>query len=258
MASDKENRERLREAREKKEVEEKASERKKLAIAYAGAGLLALLIIGAFLFGVVLKDDGDSGGEAHVALQSGQTNGVELDERAGTKPPPVKQDDLQVAAREADCEVRAKLPIEGRTHLAPEAPTPKYGTTPATSGDHVAPPYMQADGAYAETPEEMNVVHALEHGRLTLQYSSELGEPEQLELRGLYDSAYSAALFFPNEEMPYEVAVSSWGEMMGCESYRGQATLDAIRAFGAEYQGTAPEPLEAFGPLAGPSFAEPS
>jgi len=257
MSSREEERDQLRKAREEKEAEQQARDRKRMIAVYAGGAFLAIVIV----VGAVMAfsgGGGDSSGEAHVALQSGQTNGVELDERAGTEPPPVKQEDLLVAAREADCEVRAKLPIEGRSHLPPEAPVPKYGTSPATSGNHVAPPYMQADGAYAETPEEMNVVHALEHGRLTLQYSGEIAEAEQLELRGLYDSAYSAALFFPNEEMPYEVAVSSWGEMMGCESYRGQATLDAIRAFGAEYQGTAPEPLEAFGPLAGPSFAEPS
>lgn len=101
----------------------------------------------------------------------------------------------------------------------------------------------------------MNIVHALEHGRVTLQYSSDLPEADQLTLRGVYDDAFSAVILFPNDEMPYEVAVSPWGEMLGCKTYKGSATLDAIRAFGAEYQGTAPEPIEAFGPLAGPTFA---
>lgn len=255
MTSDKENRERLREIREEKEVEERASERKKLAVAYTFAGLLAIFIIGAFIFGVVLKDDGEGSGDARVALQSGQTNDVELDERAGTEPPPPQETDLKVAASEADCEVRAKLPIEGKTHLPLDSPEPRYKTNPPTSGNHVEPPYQQADGAYAEPPEQMNVVHSLEHGRLVLQYNEGLSEEEQLELRGLYDSAYSAALLFPNPELDHDVAVSSWGEMLVCDSYQGAATLDAIRAFGAEYQGTSPEPLEAFGGLPGPMFA---
>ncbi len=258
MSSRKEERDRLREAREEKEGEAEVRQRQRLIAAYSAAGFLAILL----LVGAVIAFSGgneDASGNAHVSLQSGQTNGIALDERAGTEPPKAKQTNLKVAAREAGCEVQTKLPIEGRSHLSPEATAPEYATNPPTSGNHVAPPYQQADGAYSDTPGAMNVVHALEHGRLTLQYDGGLTEADQLELRGLYDSAYSAALFFPNEEMPYEVAATSWGEMLGCESYRGAATLDAIRAFGAKYQGTAPEPLEAFGPLAGPTFAgEPS
>ena len=28
-------------------------------------------------------------------------------------------------------------------------------------------------------------------------------------------------LLFPNDEMPYEVAVTAWTQLMGCEKYEG-------------------------------------
>ena len=257
MTSRKDERDRLREVREEKQADADARQRQRMVAVYAGAAFVAILVI----VGVVIavsNGGGETSGDAHVSLQSGQTNGVALDERAGTAPPEAEQVDLAQGARAAGCEVRAKLPIEGRSHLSPEAATPRYKTNPPTSGNHIAPPYQQADGAYAQTPGAMNVVHSLEHGRVALQYSDGLSEKDQLELRGLYDSAYSAALFFPNGDMPYEVAVSSWGELLGCSSYRGASTLAAIRSFAGRYQGTAPEPVEAFGPLAGPTFASES
>ena len=43
---------------------------------------------------------------------------------------------------------------------------------------------------------------------------------------------YGATLLFPNDKMPYEVAATTWTNLLGCPTYKGQATLDAIRAFG--------------------------
>jgi hypothetical protein len=48
---------------------------------------------------------------------------------------------------------------------------------------------------------------------------------------------------FPNSEMPYDVAVTSWTQLMGCPKYEGAATLDAIRNFRDTYIGLGPEPL---------------
>ena len=59
-------------------------------------------------------------------------------------------------------------------------------------------------------PEEIDFVHSLEHGRMEIQYSPELPEDDQLALKGLYDTMYGATLLFPNENMPYEVAATTW------------------------------------------------
>ena len=50
-------------------------------------------------------------------------------------------------------------------------------------------------------------------------------------------------LMFPNPEMPYEVAATAWTQLMGCKTYEGATTLDAIRDFRDTYRGRGPEPL---------------
>ena len=86
-------------------------------------------------------------------------------------------------------------------------------------------------------PEEIDFVHSLEHGRMEIQYAPDLPESAQLELKGLYDTMYGATLLFPNENMPYEVAATTWTNLLGCNEYKGAITLDAIRAFGKETWG---------------------
>ena len=81
-------------------------------------------------------------------------------------------------------------------------------------------------------PAEIDFVHSLEHGRLEIQYAPDLPEKDQLALKGLYDTMYGATLLFPNEKMPYEVAATTWTNLLGCPTYKGAITLDAIRAFG--------------------------
>ena len=48
-------------------------------------------------------------------------------------------------------------------------------------------------------------------------------------------------LLFPNSHMPYEVAATAWTQLMGCKSYKGAKTLDAIRDFRDQFRGRGPE-----------------
>src|SRR6201999_3452395 len=115
-------------------------------------------------------------------LSYGSTNGVTPDERAGIPPAAPQTTDLQAAAKQAGCQLKLKLRDEGHEHIPAGSPSPNYEPTPPTSGAHVEPPYQQADGAYTETPAEIDYVHSLEHGRLEIQYSPDLPEEAQLEL----------------------------------------------------------------------------
>jgi Protein of unknown function (DUF3105) len=237
------------------------SNRNRLIIGYAIASTVVLAI--AVLVFVLASGGDDSSeaaeGDAHINLNAeiGSTNGVEPDNRSGTPPPPVQTADLAAAAKRASCELRLELRNEGADHIPVGTPQ-EYGTTPPTSGDHVEPPYQQADGAYAEMPAEIDTVHTLEHGRLEIQYSPDLPEADQLELKGLYDTIYGATLLFPNARMPYAVAATTWTNLLGCPTYKGAATLDAIRAFGRETWGRyGGEPAEYF-PFTGPTPVEPA
>ena len=232
-------RERLREERIEAEKRDKRSGSNRLMLTYAIASTAVLAIV--VLAFVLLSggDDGTTEGGAHINTRQemGSTNGVEPDDRSGAIPPPVKVFDLEEAAEKAGCDLELKLEDEGSTHIPQNSPAPIYKTNPPTSGNHVEPPYQQADGAYSESPDQLNVVHSLEHGRLAIQYKADLPDKAQLELKGLYDTMYGASLLFPYDRMPYEVAATTWTNMLGCKKYEGAKTLDAIAAFGKETWG---------------------
>jgi Protein of unknown function (DUF3105) len=268
MANGEGDRDDLRRERIESEAGDEATGRNRLIVGYAIASTVVLAVaVLVFILASGGDDDGGGGapgsrdeGGAHINPNTdiGSTNGLQPDERAGFVPPAVKVAGLKAAAAKAGCQLRLRLKDEGHQHLAPKAAEPKYGTNPATSGPHVDPPFQQADGAYLEMPRPMDFVHSLEHGRMAIQYAPDLPERDQLELKGLYDTMYGATLLFPNGEMPYEVAANTWTNLIGCPTYRGAATLDAIRAFGKATWGKfGGEPAEAF-TFTGPTPAEPS
>ncbi|MFN8160356.1 MAG: DUF3105 domain-containing protein [Solirubrobacterales bacterium] len=257
MASRKEERERLRAARREAEERQQAAQRKRLLIGYGVAGLLTIAVaVGVVI--VASSGGGGPSGESHINTASGSTNGVPPDDRVGAAVPAARTTNLRAAARRAGCVLRLHLPDEGHTHVAPGS-TVKYDTNPPTSGNHVQPPDQQADGAYLQTPAAIDFVHSMEHGRMLIEYNPQLSEREQLQLKGLYDTMYVGTLLFPDAGMPYEVAATTWTNLLGCKTYEGPATLDAIRAFGKATWGRyGGEPVNGFGPLTGPDPTRPS
>jgi uncharacterized protein DUF3105 len=250
-----EERERLRQARQERESSQAKSERRRLFVAYVVAGVIGLAVVA----GIVIAAAGGGGngsGEAHIVQATGSTNGVEPDEREGTDLPAAKVTNLEEAADRAGCTLRLGLKDEGHEHLPPNAPTPDYKTNPPTSGKHAEAPYQQADGAYSEMPDEIFLVHTLEHGRMAIQYSPDLPEQDQLELKGLYDTLYGGTVLAPNSNMDYDVAATTWTNLLGCPKYKGAITLDAIRAFGKKTWGRyGGEPVAGF---KGPTPVEPT
>jgi hypothetical protein len=245
MAS-KEERERRREERLAAEKAESDAARRRLLAGYFVAGLLGLAVVVGLV--IVLAGGGDDGGgteqdggdapeTAHIQALSGQTHDVPPDDREGTVPPEPQQGDPEAASKEAGCELETGLPEEGREHVTDKSVD--YETDPPTSGNHN--PEQQADGAYAQMPDPLNFVHSLEHGRVEIQYSPDLSEAEQLELKGVFDESPEGVLFFPNPEMDAAVAVAAWTNLLTCDAYEGAPTLDAVRAFRDVYRGQGPE-----------------
>ncbi|HXR31666.1 MAG TPA: DUF3105 domain-containing protein [Solirubrobacterales bacterium] len=253
-----EERERLRQARLEREKKQAGSERRRLMVGYGVAGVIGVVVLVGLVLVIISAANENSGGEPHIDQRTGSTNGAQPDKRKGTEPAATKVTDLQEAARLADCDLRLKLRDEGHNHIPVTAPTPEYGTNPPTSGNHAESPYQQADGAYSEMPKEISLVHTLEHGRMEIQYSPDLSEADQLELIGLYETMWGGTVIFPNENMPYEVAATTWTNLLGCNEYKGSITLDAIRAFGKETWGKyGGEPVNTFDPTA-PTPVEPT
>ncbi|HYP56234.1 MAG TPA: DUF3105 domain-containing protein [Solirubrobacterales bacterium] len=249
-----EERERLRQAREERESSHTKSEQRRLYAAYGIAGVIGLAVV-VGIVAAIASSGGGGGGQAHLNPASGSVNGFEPDEREGAELAAAKETDLTKAAQEAGCVVKLELRDEGKSHLPPTATPPPYGTNPPTSGNHAESPYQQADGAYSEMPDEIFLVHSLEHGRMEIQYSPDLSEDEQLELKGLYEEMYGGTLLFPNDKMTYAVAATTWTNLIGCPDYKGQATLDAIRAFGRKTWGRYGG--EGTGAVKGPTPVEP-
>ena len=245
MPTRREDRERRRAERLAAERAQQSAERRRLIIGYIVAGVLGTAVLAGIVIAIAGSGGGTGNGEdtgdlpdaAHIEVQSGFVHGVEPDGREGTAPPELQQGDLQEAAAGANCDLRLDLADEGNTHVQKD--TVNYETDPPTSGDHNAE--QQADGAYAEMPDPIHFVHSLEHGRIEIQYSPDLSEEDQLALKGVFDESPEGMLFFPNPDMSYEVAVTAWTQLMGCESYEGATTLDAIRDFRDIYRGNGPE-----------------
>lgn len=217
---------------------------------------VAAVVFGALVAVVVVLSSGggESGtegasGDAFIETLSGSTNDLVADERLGTTPPEATDDNLEAVAAAAGCELELDLRDEGNTHIGPGDPPPDYETDPPTSGDHIAPPMQQADGAYGDYAEPVNTVHSLEHGRVAVQYSPDLPEAEQLALKGVFDEDPAGMLLFPNPEMGGAVAVSAWANLARCDAFQGDATLDLVRAFRDTYRGNGPEavPIELSG-----------
>ncbi|HEX2468835.1 MAG TPA: DUF3105 domain-containing protein [Solirubrobacterales bacterium] len=246
MPTRKEDRERRRAERLAAERAQASAERRRLILGYVVAGVLGAAVLAGIVIAIAGsgagsngEDTGDFPDAAHIEARSGFVHGVEPDGREGTEPPPIEQGDLERAAAVANCELQLELPDEGNTHV--EDQTVNYKTNPPTSGNHNAE--QQADGAYSEMPLPVHTVHTLEHGRIEIQYSPDLPEDGQLELKGVFDESPEGMLFFPNPDMPYDVAVTAWTNMLRCERYEGAATLDAIRDFRDIYRGAGPEQI---------------
>jgi hypothetical protein len=233
MTSRREEKDRRRQERLAAEqaASEQAKKRRLYSIVVGGA--LALAAVAAIV--AVAATGGGNGGGSSGDLPDGQ----ETFEGAAS-PPPQAETDLFRAAREAGCVLRNPV-IEGRTHVPDRDKRVQYKTNPPTSGNH--DPIAAGDGVYSEPPTSITMkhfVHTLEHGRIEIQYDPSLPERQIDQLGGLFNDDPYHMVLFPNRRMPYKVAATAWGHLLGCKEVNN-TTFDAIRAFRDRYRDQGPE-----------------
>jgi hypothetical protein len=225
MASRREQKERLKAERIAREREAQAAERRKRLAGYGAGGVLAVAALVALV--VVVAAGGDGGG-SEQAGESGEFPEGSV--------PAQQVADLEQASDAATCKLEDP-PIEGDQHIEGEAIS--YESNPPTSGDHR--PVPADDGAYTEAPETEALVHALEHGRVIIQFDPAVPDSVKGDLKALFDEDPYHVILTPNSTgMPYEVAATAWGHLLGCPKMNEEA-FDAIRAFRDDYRDEGPE-----------------
>ena len=116
----------------------------------------------------------------------------------------------------------ANLPGEsiesmGQLHVPGNTPTPRYNSSPPTSGPHAGPARW---GEYSGEVREINQVHNLEHGGMIIQYNCARLQDGQScgDVRAKLSSIMRKArdehgrkfILAPYSKMPHAIAVTAW------------------------------------------------
>jgi hypothetical protein len=230
MASRAEEKERRRKERIAKEEADRRAAARTRRLQLAGGALLGVAAIVAVVIAVA---GGGSSGAGGPSPADPASSGVTLPVR--------KENDLTKAAQAAGCVVKS-FPLEGREHTTAKV---TYHTNPPTSGNHNPDPSQ--DGFYPNgaPPKERNV-HALEHGRIEIQWKP--GSPKKVidTLVAIFNeplkgkAGYHELLFENNTGMPFQVAAASWQHYLGCPKWNANV-IDAIRDYREQFVDKGPE-----------------
>lgn len=225
--------EKARRRAEREEAERKAAGKQQNAkrIQIVGGVVLSLAAVGAVV-AVIAGAGGDdgAGGKAKAA------------DNTSVKLPAAVITDLDQAAKAAGCVV-TNPKDEGRGHTTSPV---TYKTNPPTSGQHN--PVAAEDGIYdpGNEPSKEHTVHALEHGRIELQYkpgtpAATIAKLEALGSEPLNGTNGYHMLVFQNQtKMPYAVAATAWTHSLTCKTFTPEF-YDAFRAFRKKWTDKAPE-----------------
>ena len=217
--------------RERKEAATSAR-RKRLQI--TGGALLAAAAIAGIVVAIAVGFGGDDGG------QSG--NAPQVDPAVAARLPEQQTTDINEAADAAGCKL-TNATFEGASHEEREFTPADYQTNPPTSGNHT--PDWYDDGIYVPgTTDSLGMlVHTLEHGRINIQYGSDLPAARVEELEALYSSmneGYHLLLYENTTDMDARVAATAWTQSLTCPKMNDEV-FDAIRTFSQRYIDKGPE-----------------
>jgi hypothetical protein len=248
MASRKEQKEaaRARRIAEERARQERARRERRLRM-LAGTLIGAVAVVAV----AIAVASGSSGhNSSNPAPIHPSPNGVALPARKITS--------LVKAAQAAGCSVidtpdSIARTSQNRQHVSPGTAL-KYATNPPSYGPHYPTPASDGEYPAGHTPAVGFLVHAMEHGRVEYQYRPGLPAADIKQLESLFNetdgrwAGQQMLLLFQNTTgMPYDVAATAWGHVLGCKTF-GPRVFDAFRAFrlahtnqGPEFLGTGPE-----------------
>jgi hypothetical protein len=203
-------------------------------VADKGLALAAIVVVA-----ILVTSGGDGGG--------GDAQAAEVFPDGGSVPSQ-KIFDVAPAAKAAGCTLK-DVKATSREHTTSLSQHVKYSTNPPTSGKHYEIPAQ--DGIYGDPPQDEELVHAMEHGRVIIWAKPSLPEDVRANLRALVEDDPYQMFLVPRSKMPYAVAATAWdadpapngtGKLMGCSKVSDQ-TYDALAAFRDEHRSQGPEPI---------------
>jgi hypothetical protein len=228
----------LRREREERERQARAAQQRKKLVGYGAGGLLALAVVIAL---VLLATGGDSGGGGDAQASQVFPDGGSFPEQ--------KLFDVAPAAKAAACTLKSVKGSGVATHTTSLDDRVKYKTNPPTTGRHYQIP--ADDGIYGDAPQDEELVHGMEHGRVILWVKPSLPEEQRANIRALVDDDPYQMFLVPRSKMPYAVAATAWnadpqpggtGRMLLCDEVNDK-TYDALAAFRDEHRSQGPEPI---------------
>jgi hypothetical protein len=126
------------------------------------------------------------------------------------------------------------LPNQGQEHIDPSSPTPEYNSNPPTSGPHAPAP--APCGIYREAPDDILLVHDLEHGVVIVSYDPTIPEADRQKLED-FARDESHIVVTPREGMETKVALTAWTKLLQLD----QVDIPAIDAFYFQFAQFGPE-----------------
>jgi Protein of unknown function (DUF3105) len=233
-----EQKERLRREREERERQARAAEQRKKLVGYGAGGLLALAAVVVLIL-LVTGGGGGGGSDAQAAEVFPDGGSV----------PEQKIFEVAPAAEAAGCTLRSVKGSGVATHTTSLDQRVKYNTNPPTTGRHYELPAQ--DGIYGDAPQDEELVHGMEHGRVIFWVKPSLAEEQRANIRALVDDDPYQMFLVPRANMPYAVAATAWnadpapegtGRMLLCDEVNDK-TYDALAAFRDEHRSQGPEPI---------------
>jgi hypothetical protein len=233
-----EQKERLRQEREERERQARAAQQRKKMVGYGIGGALAVAV--AIVLAVVLLGGGDGGGGSDAQA-------AEVFPSGGSFP---KQTvfDVKPAAAAAGCKL-STVKATSRQHTTSLSDHVKYSTNPPTSGKHYQIP--ADDGIYGDAPQDEQLVHNMEHGRVIIWVKPSAPQDVRAGIRAFVEDDPYQMVLVPRANMPYEVAATAWdadpapngtGELMTCAKATDKM-YDALASFRDEHRSQGPEPI---------------
>jgi hypothetical protein len=227
----------LRREREQREQQARAAEQRKKMVGYGAAAAIAIIAVAVAILLLTGGEDAGSG--------PGNAGNVFPD---GGSFPEQKVFDIGPAAKAAGCQLQTKKGT-ARGHTTSLSDRVKYNTNPPTTGRHYEIPAQ--DGIYGKAPQDEQLVHNMEHGRVIIWVKPSLASKQRADIRAMVEDDPYQMVLIPRRNMPYAVAATAWdadpapngtGELLLCNDVNDK-TFDALQAFRDEHRSQGPEPI---------------